>query len=75
MKLVADSLSFCPHTYSHPQCLAQEVKDCPFNKDDLEGLSRHMVAEIEANPPIPGSQLDPGFFASFWMYPKAEALS
>jgi hypothetical protein len=58
-----------------PQCLVEKVKDCPFNKDDLGGLSLHMVAEIDANPPTPASPVDPGFFASFWMYPKAEALS
>lgn len=57
------------------ECLAEEVKDCSFNKDDLAGLSRHMAAEVDANPPTPGSQIDPGFLASFWMYPKAEALS
>jgi hypothetical protein len=44
--------------------------------EDIAEFARKMVVETESNPPpCNGPPLDLGFFASFWLYPKADALS
>ena len=44
-------------------------------RDELVEFARDIVAETEANPPSLPTDLDFGTVASFWMYPKGEALS
>lgn len=45
-------------------------------RDELVDFARDIIAETDANPfsaiPI---EYDFGFIASFWLYPKGEALS
>lgn len=41
----------------------------------MVNLALEVITETESNPPDPNVELDAGFLASFWMYPKAEALS
>jgi len=48
--------------------------DCQYTREDAAEWSRDIIAEVEANPPG-NVELDPGFLASFWMYPKADALT
>ncbi|KDR85535.1 hypothetical protein GALMADRAFT_368117 [Galerina marginata CBS 339.88] len=57
------------------ECLAAKENGCQYNRNDMAEWSRDLISETEANPPSPNDQLDPGFFASFWLYPKAEAFS
>ncbi|KAF8958005.1 hypothetical protein BDZ97DRAFT_1906614 [Flammula alnicola] len=57
------------------ECLASKMNDLPFTMEEVADLSRDLIAETEANLPNPDDQFDVGFLASFWMYPKGEALS
>jgi hypothetical protein len=38
-------------------------------------MARELKTETEASERSPLCALDPGFYASFWVYPIAEALS
>ena len=56
--------------------MVRKVKDSSYSKDQLAELCRELVAETDAHPPsLLNDQVDPGFFLSFWVYPKAEALA
>ncbi|KAF9532005.1 hypothetical protein CPB83DRAFT_760449 [Crepidotus variabilis] len=50
---------------------------CQYTVDDLKDMCTDLVANIHGNPPNPVdiSQVDPGFYLSFWVYPHAEALA
>ena len=43
--------------------------------EDIAEVARQMIVETESNPPPVDVPLDPGFLASFWLYPKAAALA
>ncbi|KAJ7024391.1 hypothetical protein C8F04DRAFT_1131782 [Mycena alexandri] len=48
---------------------------CGYTLEDIRDLAEDLKAETEASPRTPDSYLDSGFYASFWVYPIAEALS
>jgi len=41
--------------------------------EDIAEIARQMIAETDSN--APSGIVDPGSLASFWLYPKADALS
>lgn len=43
--------------------------------ETIANLARELMAETEASVRPPDYLLNPGFYASFWIYPAAEALS
>ena len=43
--------------------------------EDIAEIARQMIVETEMHPPSQGGAFDPGFLASFWLYPKADALA
>jgi len=49
--------------------------DCGYTLDDVAQMARDLKAETEASERSPDCAIDPGFYASFWIYPVAEALS
>ncbi|KAJ7109814.1 hypothetical protein C8R44DRAFT_263484 [Mycena epipterygia] len=49
--------------------------DSGYTLENIADLARELKAETEASIRPPDWALDPGFFASFWIYPIAEALS
>ncbi|KAF9524093.1 hypothetical protein CPB83DRAFT_641657 [Crepidotus variabilis] len=55
--------------------LRHDVEDCRFTVRQLLSLCRDLVTETDLHPPTGGIELDPGFYSSFWVYPKAYALS
>jgi hypothetical protein len=42
--------------------------------EDIAEVASQMILETESNMPSVDVPLDSGFFASFWLYPKAAAL-
>ncbi|KAJ6601431.1 hypothetical protein DFH09DRAFT_563402 [Mycena vulgaris] len=46
-----------------------------YTLDQIAHLARDLKAETQASVRPPDWLLDPGFYASFWIYPVAEALS
>jgi len=46
-----------------------------YTLEDIAEMAHDMIAETETHPPPPNSKLDPGTYLSFWVYPKADALS
>ncbi|KAJ7897286.1 hypothetical protein B0H14DRAFT_399752 [Mycena olivaceomarginata] len=46
-----------------------------YTLDDIGQMARELKTETEASERSPLCALDPGFYASFWVYPIAEALS
>ncbi|RDB28672.1 Small glutamine-rich tetratricopeptide repeat-containing protein beta [Hypsizygus marmoreus] len=46
-----------------------------YGLNDIAKVAQETIKETDANPPIPGSELDPGFISSFYIYPKADALA
>jgi hypothetical protein len=42
--------------------------------EEIAEMARQMIVETESSRP-PDIPLDPGFCASFWLYPKAAALA
>ncbi|KAJ6623062.1 hypothetical protein B0H10DRAFT_2213760 [Mycena sp. CBHHK59/15] len=46
-----------------------------YSLEDIAQMARDMKAETEASRRPPDWALDPGFYASFWIYPVAEALA
>jgi hypothetical protein len=46
-----------------------------YTLEDIAEMAHDMIAETETHPPPPNSKLDPGTYLSFWVYPKAHALS
>jgi hypothetical protein len=41
--------------------------------EEIAEIARQMIVETDSNPPF--GVVDPGFYGSFWLYPKADALS
>ncbi|KAJ7508705.1 hypothetical protein B0H11DRAFT_1966374 [Mycena galericulata] len=61
-----------------PAVLTLYLKEGPnsgYTLEDIAQMAREMKAETEASARPPDWYLDPGFYASFWIYPIAEALS
>ncbi|KAJ6520221.1 hypothetical protein C8R45DRAFT_954334 [Mycena sanguinolenta] len=48
---------------------------CGYSLDDIAGMARDHKTETEVSEPTPDCAGDSGFYASFWIYPIAEALS
>jgi len=45
--------------------------------EEIAEIARQTIVETDSNPPSTGvaAIIDSGFFGSFWLYPKADALS
>ncbi|KJA28580.1 hypothetical protein HYPSUDRAFT_62222 [Hypholoma sublateritium FD-334 SS-4] len=57
-------------------CITKKVNNLNFTINDMVVLCHKIITETDANPPSAADgELDVGFMASFWMYPKGEALS
>ncbi|KAJ7492236.1 hypothetical protein FB451DRAFT_522879 [Mycena latifolia] len=46
-----------------------------YTLEKIAHMARELIAETEASVRTPDCLRDPGFYASFWIYPVAEALS
>jgi hypothetical protein len=42
---------------------------------EIAEIARQMIVETDSNPPTTSSVIDYGAYGSFWLYPKADALS
>ena len=57
-------------------CVSAFGQDSSYTKGKLADLCHELIAETDAHPPsLSDDQFDPGFFLSFWTYPKVEALA
>ncbi|RDB29131.1 Small glutamine-rich tetratricopeptide repeat-containing protein beta [Hypsizygus marmoreus] len=57
------------------EAYSEESKENIYGLDDIAKVAQEIVTESDANPLRPGSQHDPGFISSFYVYPKADALA
>ncbi|KAK7063882.1 TPR-region domain-containing protein [Favolaschia claudopus] len=53
----------------------KEADACGYTLDDITQIARNLKAETEMSEGSPYCALDTGFYASFWIYPIADALS
>jgi hypothetical protein len=58
-----------------PKLYLKNGDDSGYTLEDIAQMARDLKAETEASGRPPSTDLDPGFYASFWIYPIAEALS
>ncbi|KJA23167.1 hypothetical protein HYPSUDRAFT_163391 [Hypholoma sublateritium FD-334 SS-4] len=56
-------------------CITTKETGVVVTRDELVEFARNIIAETDANPPPLPNDLDFADLASFWMYPKGEALS
>jgi hypothetical protein len=59
----------------HMKLYLRKGAESGYALENIAHLAREMKAETEASELPPDWLLDPGFYASFWKYPVAEALS
>jgi hypothetical protein len=61
-----------PHTW---QAYMKQGPECGFTLGEIANYAEGIIQETSANPPNGTTQIDFGFWASFWAYAKAEALA